>query len=189
LNTEFDNATQSWRKALEINPSANIYSNLGTSLFFSKKFTQAAKMYQQAVNLNPGNYVFRGNLADALKYDASPQQTRQHYQAALKLAQENEKINPHDPTIKASIARYSSELQLCQQATQEISALQQGQVEDPYIYYDLALVASNCGSTEEVVDYLQKTLALGYSIKLLLSDHQFAQYQQQILQMQARLNG
>lgn len=189
LNTEFDNATQSWGKALEINPSANIYSNLGTSLFFAKKFNQAAQMYQQAVNLNPGNYIFRGNLADALKYADNQQQTRQHYQAALELAQASEIINPHDPTIKASIARYSSELQLCQQATQETSALQQGLVEDPYIFYDLALVASNCGSSEEVVGYLQKILALGYSIKLLLNDHQFAQYQQQILRLQAKLNG
>lgn len=183
LNTEFDKATQSWRKALSINPSANIFSNLGTSLFFASKFTQAVDMYQQAVNLNPNKYVFRGNLADALKYAGNQQvMSAQQYKAALNLARQNETINPSDQTIKSSIARYNSELNSCQEANNQSEQLVFEQPDDPYIYYDLALVAINCSSDNDVLLYLKKSLTLGYSNKLLGKDHQFAKFKQQILE-------
>ena len=183
LNTEFDKATQSWRKALSINPSANIFSNLGTSLFFASKFTQAVEMYQQAVNLNPNKYVFRGNLADALKYAGNQQvMSAQQYKAALNLARQNETINPSDQTIKSSIARYNSELNSCQEANNQSEQLVFEQPDDPYIYYDLALVAINCSSDNDVLLYLKKSLTLGYSNKLLGKDHQFAKFKQQILE-------
>jgi tetratricopeptide (TPR) repeat protein len=182
LNTEFDNATESWGKALSINPSANIYSNLGTSLFFSSKFSRAVEMYQQAVNLSPNNYVFRGNLADAHKYAGKQQvQSKQQYKAALNLARQNEIINPSDQTIKSNIARYNSELANCQVANKQSQQLVLEQPDDPYIYYDLALVASNCSSDSDVLLFLKKTLTLGYSNKLLSKDHQFETFQQQIL--------
>jgi tetratricopeptide (TPR) repeat protein/DNA-binding winged helix-turn-helix (wHTH) protein len=181
LNTEFDKATQSWRKALSIKPSANIYSNLGTSLFFSSKFIQAVEMYQQAVNLSPNNYVFRGNLADALKYAGNQQvKSLQQYKAALNLALKNESINPSDQTIKSNIARYNSELDKCQAANNQSEQLLLEQPDDPYIYYDLALAANNCSTDSDVLLFLKKTLTLGYSNKLLSKDHQFEKFQQQI---------
>lgn len=189
LDTQFDKATQSWRKAASIKPSANIYSNMGTSLFFAKKYQQATEMYQQAVDLRPSNYMFRGNLADALKYSsAQPQKIAQQYQLALSLAQQSAAINGNDATVKASIARYHSELKNCEQATQQAKALDLSQPDDPYIYYDLALVATNCAQSIEVLANLEKALKLGYSSKLLLKDNQFSQYQNQILQMQERLS-
>jgi tetratricopeptide (TPR) repeat protein len=184
LNTEFDKATKIWRKALSINPSANIYSNLGTSLFFSSKFTQAVEMYQQAVNLSPNNHVFRANLADALKYAGNQQvMSLQQYKAALNLARQSETINPSDQTIKSNIARYNSELDNCQAANSQSEQLVLEQPDDPYIYYDLALAANNCSSDNDVLLYLKKTLKLGYSNNLLSKDHQFEKFQQQILQL------
>ena len=183
LNTEFDKATQSWRKALSIKSSANIYSNLGTSLFFASQFTQAVEMYQQAVNLSPNNYIFRGNLADALKYAGEQQvMSLQQYEAALNLARQNETINASDQTIKSNIARYHSELDNCQEANKQSEQLVLEQPDDPYIYYDLALAANNCSSDSDVLLYLNKTLTLGYPNKLLRKDHQFKKFQQQILQ-------
>jgi len=182
LNTEFDNATQTWSKALSLNPSANIYSNLGTSLFFSRKFIQAVEMYQQAVNLSPNKYVFRGNLADALKYAGNQHvMSVQQYKAALNLAQKSEIINASDQTIKSNIARYNSELDNCQAANNQSEQLVLEQPDDPYIYYDLALAANNCSTDSDVLLYLKKALTLGYSNKLLSKDHQFEKFQQQIL--------
>jgi predicted O-linked N-acetylglucosamine transferase (SPINDLY family) len=140
-------------------------------------------MYQQAVNLNPNKYVFRGNLADALKYAGNQQvMSAQQYKAALNLARQNETINPSDQTIKSSIARYNSELNSCQEANNQSEQFVFEQPDDPYIYYDLALVAINCSSDNDVLLYLKKSLTLGYSNKLLGKDHQFAKFKQQILE-------
>ncbi len=184
MDSEFDKATDSWRKALDINPSANAYSNLGTSLFYARRFTQAIDMYKQAVNLNPTDFIVKGNLADAFKYAGNLEITAsQFYQEAIYEAQKSEKINPKDITIKASIARYSSELGFCQQAKKEVDLIEQTEVNDPYIYYDFALIENNCGSANRVIMFLQKALSLGYPSKLLLNDHQFNKYRKQILQL------
>ena len=107
----------------------------------------------------------------------------QFYQEAIYEAQKSEKINPKDITIKASIARYSSELGFCQQAKKEVDLIEQTEVNDPYIYYDFALIENNCGSANRVIMFLQKALSLGYPSKLLLNDHQFNKYRKQILQL------
>jgi len=140
-------------------------------------------MYQQAVNLSPNNYIFRGNLADALKYAGDQQvMSVQQYEAALNLARQNETINSSDQTIKSSIARYNSELDNCQEANKKSEQLVLERPDDPYIYYDLAVAANNCSSDSDVLLYLKKTLTLGYPNKLLSKDHQFKKFKQQILQ-------
>jgi len=184
LDTEFDKATDSWRKAIKIRPSANVYSNLGTSLFLAKRFDEAIEMYQEAIELNPTDFIVKGNLADAFKYAGNLNNTaKAYYQEALELAKENEQINPNDITIKASIARYRSELGMCEQANSTLSLIEKTGLDDPYTFYDLALVAGNCGTTKQVITFLQKTLSSGYSARLLLSDHQFGRYHKQILEM------
>ena len=82
--------------------------------------------------------------------------------------------------MKASIARYRAELGLCEQANHSLATIEALDTEDPYIFYDLALVAGNCGTTKQVINLLEKTLSSGYSAKLLLSDHQFSRYHKQI---------
>jgi tetratricopeptide (TPR) repeat protein/DNA-binding winged helix-turn-helix (wHTH) protein/TolB-like protein len=184
MDSEFDKATDSWRKALDINPSANAYSNLGTSLFYARRFTQAIDMYKEAVNLNPTDFIVMGNLADAFKYAGNLEMTaKQFYQEAIKQASVSEEINPKDIAIRASIARYRSELGLCAQAKKEIQLIQETEVNDPYIYYDFALVENNCGSTDKLIVFLQKALSSGYPSKLLLNDHQFTKYSKQISQL------
>jgi DNA-binding winged helix-turn-helix (wHTH) protein/Tfp pilus assembly protein PilF/TolB-like protein len=190
LNTEFDKATESWKKALGISPSANIYSNLGTSLFFAKKFAQAAQMYQQAVNLNPGNFVFKGNLADALKYAGNGKlQTTPLYLEALKQARDSERVNEHDLYPRAGVARYNAELGQCDAANSGAKSILEVLPDDPYIFYDLALVAINCSTKDTVLNRVGTMLKLGYPPKLLRSDPQFIQYQQGILQLQSKQSG
>ncbi|MFT7260221.1 MAG: tetratricopeptide (TPR) repeat protein/DNA-binding winged helix-turn-helix (wHTH) protein [Glaciecola sp.] len=185
MDSEFDKATDSWRKALDISPSANAYSNLGTSLFYARRFTQAIDMYKEAVNLKPTDFIVMGNLADAFKYAGNLEMTaKQFYQEAIKQASVSQQIDPKDITIKASIARYRSELGLCAQAKKEIQLIQKTEVNDPYIYYDFALVENNCGSTDNIIMFLQKALSSGYPSKLLLSDHQFTKYRKQISRLQ-----
>jgi tetratricopeptide (TPR) repeat protein/DNA-binding winged helix-turn-helix (wHTH) protein len=177
LNTDFEKASLSWQKAVDMNPSANIYSNLGTSSFFAKHFDKAVEMYNLAVQMNPNNYVFRGNLADALKYVENQKIASQtQFKIALDLATKSAQINPNDLSTQASIARYHAELSQCVQADSIVQRIEQKSPDDPYIYYDLALIAIHCADSKQVVKHLKKMLSLGYSTKLILSDHQFTDF-------------
>jgi tetratricopeptide (TPR) repeat protein len=184
LNNDYQSAIDSWRSAAAIKPSANTFSNLGTSMFFAKQFDNAIIMYQQAVKRAPSDFLLHGNLADAMKYANNKQQDSLiAYQTALDLAIESDVINPNNATTKASIARYMSELNRCSQAQELVQVLEYEGVNDPYIHYDLALIANNCGSQTEVVVYLTEALNQGYPGNLLLDDHQFARYHTQIQRM------
>jgi DNA-binding winged helix-turn-helix (wHTH) protein/TolB-like protein/Tfp pilus assembly protein PilF len=186
LNSEFNKATEGWLSALAIKSSANLYSNLGTSLFFSKKFAEAAEMYRQAVAFNKGDFVLKGNLGDALKYVKNQQEnSKKLFLEAFEQAKELEKVNPNDLSIKANLARYSSELNQCQQAQPYIQEILTSNPEEPYIFYDLALTANNCGDQASTIEFLKKTLTLGYPKKLLSKDHQFKAYLPYIQKWQA----
>lgn len=138
-------------------------------------------MYRQAVELNPSQFLLRGNYADAMKFAKKDMsEVIQQYQMALEQALESEKINARDLTIKASIARYRSELAQCEQANVQARKIMQFEPDDPYIYYDLALIANNCDSRSEVLKRIGLMLGNGYSLKLLLADPQFLRFRKEI---------
>jgi DNA-binding winged helix-turn-helix (wHTH) protein/tetratricopeptide (TPR) repeat protein len=185
LNLEFEKATASWRKALAIKPSEQTFSNLGTSLFYSLDFEQAAAMYEQALQINSSDFLFKANLADAMKYIPSKKaRAKQLFAETLQQAQDVERVNPQDLEIKANIARYYTELAQCSNAKAYSEDVLRSNSHNPYIYYNLALAANNCGDRTEVIKMLKQTLLFGYPEKLLAQDHQFEAYKKQILQLQ-----
>ncbi len=62
---QFDDANQALSRSITILPSGEAYTNLGTALFSSGKYKQAAAAYLKAVDLNPGRYELWRNLGDA----------------------------------------------------------------------------------------------------------------------------
>jgi hypothetical protein len=87
------------------------------------------------------------------------------------------------------VARYNAELGQCDAANSGAKSILEVLPDDPYIFYDLALVAINCSTKDTVLNRVGTMLKLGYPPKLLRSDPQFIQYQQGILQLQSKQSG
>jgi DNA-binding winged helix-turn-helix (wHTH) protein/Flp pilus assembly protein TadD/TolB-like protein len=173
LNDELDKASDAWQHSLSISPNAITYSNLGTAFFFQKQFTLATKNYLLATKLTPFDPTLWGNLADAQKFSGDIKNARLSYTKALGLAKEQLKVNPNQETMQASLARYQSELLQCDSALNSIETLRTSQSNDPYIYYDTAIVALNCGQKSLAQTLINTALTLGYPRKILARDIQF----------------
>ncbi len=176
LSTNFEQAHIAWSKALAIKPSSTALSNIGTSLFFMHKFEEAIIVYKQALDVNELDNVTWANLADAYKYANDAKQAHESYLEALKLAKKQEQVNPNNIHLQAQIGRYYSELDQCESANSYKDMLVNKTITDPYVFYDLSLVAINCKQLLQAEGFIKKSIELGYDKSFLLPDPQFAQF-------------
>lgn len=173
----FEQANIAWSKSLAIKPTSVTYSNLGTVLFFMQHFENAAEMYLQSAEISPLDPTLWGNLGDALKYSKNQSENaRSAYKKGLELAKKNAVINEKNPNLQAQISRYYSELAQCSDAKRHQNIVLNNNLQDPYIYYDLAIVSINCFNEDNLKLFIEKAVSLGYPIKLLLADPQFYDY-------------
>ncbi len=173
----FEQANIAWSKSLAIEPTSVVFMNLGSVLFFMKRFENAAEMYLQSAELSPLSPTVWGNLGDAFKYSKNKAQSaKSAYEKGLNLAKKNAVINDKNPSLQAQISRYYSELNQCEQAKAHQGKVLKSNVQDPYIYYDLAIVAINCFDVNDMKSFIEKAIVLGYPAKLLLADPQFYNY-------------
>ncbi|MBA6392237.1 winged helix-turn-helix domain-containing protein [Colwellia sp. BRX10-3] len=173
----FEQANIAWSKSLAIEPTSVVFMNLGSVLFFMKRFENAAEMYLQSAELSPLSPTVWGNLGDAFKYSKNKAQSaKSAYEKGLNLAKKNAVINDKNPSFQAQISRYYSELNQCEQAKAHQGKVLKNNVQDPYIYYDLAIVAINCFDVNDTKLFIEKAIVLGYPAKLLLADPQFYDY-------------
>lgn len=179
LSLNFEQANIAWSKSLAIKPTSLTFANLGTVLFFMQRFENAAEMYLQSAELSPLDHVLWGNLGDAYKYSHNQEQSaKTAYEKALALAKKNAIINDKTPSLQAQISRYYSELAQCQQARKHQEIALKNNLQDPYIYYDLAIVAINCLDDSSLKLFIEKAITLSYPVKLLLADPQFYDYKE-----------
>ena len=108
---EDDQAEAALRRSLEIEPNESALSNLGTALYRKGDYAGAADMYRRAIELNPGNFLYLGNLGDAI--DADPRtaaQARGSYAQAAVLAQRYVDTTPDDALALAALGWYRAQL-------------------------------------------------------------------------------
>lgn len=187
MTLDFEKANIAWSKSLAIEPTSDTYANLGTVLFFMNNYDNAAEMYRQSVELSPLETTVWGNLGDALKYTKNNQaQASSAYRKALALAENNAQINSKDLSLQAQISRYYSELSDCETAIKNQQNVLSENAQDPYVFYDLAIVSINCSDRTTMETLVKKSITLGYPYELLLADPQFNDYKEWLMQLSSR---
>ena len=184
MANDMPHARQAWQQALAIQPSAPTYSNLASVAFYEHDFVTAAALYRHAIELRPENVSLVANWADSLKFvNGQQENARLAYQEALQLARNSLMVNPNDNYMHVASARYLAELDQCDSA-REITLPRMAKFPaDPYIFYELALIASHCGQANEVQAMLQKAISLGYPAETLRQDPQFSAFTSNIEQL------
>ena len=180
LNNQMSQASNAWQRSLDINPSANIYSNLATAFFFDRRFEDALKNYQHALKLKPADPILWANYGDSQKYAGLSNDSKISYEKAIQLVSEKLLVNPKDLDAIASQSRYYSELDACDLAMNKVRQVEAKQSLDPYVYYSLSLTAINCHQLQLAQKYLDQAINLGYSKDLILMDIQFDSLKSQL---------
>jgi serine/threonine-protein kinase len=158
----YSEAIEPLKKSIVIRSSYSAYVNLGTAYFGLNQFADAVAAYEEAIKLNPRQYVTWGNLADARYYSGAKNEALPAYHKAVELASEELQVNPHDPDVLSSIATYYSVLGDRDHALLYLGqALQYGH-NDKDILLDAASVYNNLSEAGLAVEWLGKTVQAGY---------------------------
>jgi eukaryotic-like serine/threonine-protein kinase len=159
----FLEAIEPLKKSLALRPSYGGYTNLGTSYVGLHRMKEAATAYQEAVKLDPKQYVTWGNLGVAQYYGGSRQEALQSYRTAADLAAAELKVNSHDVDVLSDLAQYQSMLGDREQALMYLGkALQYGHSEKELLA-SAAQVYNQLGETGLALEWVTKAIQAGYS--------------------------
>lgn len=160
----YQDAIEPLKKSLMIRQSYAGYVNLGTAYLGLDRFADAATAYQEAIKLNPNQYVTWGDLGLAQKYLGKKSEAQAANRRAVELARGDLKVNPNDPDVLSSLANYYSELGDRQNALLYLGqSLRRGN-NNQDILLDAATVYNNLGEPGLAVEWLRKTAQAGYPV-------------------------
>lgn len=122
LNTgKIEPAAAALERSLAIDPGAGALSNFGTLRYEQRRYSAAAELYRRAAELDPGDFRFWGNLADALAATpATAKQAREPYRHAAQMAVDYVAVKHDDAQALALLAWYQANLGQTEIAVQRL---------------------------------------------------------------------
>ena len=160
----YSEAIKSLQNSINIRPTEDALSNLGTAFYSLRQFDDAARTYGEATKLNDKNYVIWGNLGDSFYYSGRRAEASQSYKKAVSLAERRLEVNSRDPSVLSDLSGYYAMLGEHQEALSALGkALQLSNKKDPDILFEAALIHNQFGETSQALEWLQKALSLGFS--------------------------
>jgi tetratricopeptide (TPR) repeat protein/TolB-like protein/tRNA A-37 threonylcarbamoyl transferase component Bud32 len=168
LQGRYADAIRVFRRAAAIRPSDDVYSNLGTSYFYLRRYKEATENYQQALKLNDHSYLDWGNLGDAYYWSGEDKsKAADAFQKAISLVTKDLKVNPHNASVLGYLAYYQA---MQGQRKPALDALQEAlrlSPKDPELLFNAGLTYKQLGEPGQAVQELKAALAAGYSPPLI----------------------
>jgi tetratricopeptide (TPR) repeat protein/class 3 adenylate cyclase len=102
----YDEAIAETQKAIELQPAADLYSNLGLALLYLKRYPEAVAALEKSAKTHPNDEVVVGNLADGYLWSGQREKAKATYKKAISLAIADLGVNPKDTSVLGDLALY-----------------------------------------------------------------------------------
>lgn len=150
------------RKSLAIQPSYRAYANLATIYFFETRYSESARMFEKALQLNDHDGRVWRNLADAYYWSVTERaKAPSAYQHGAELLTAQLKINPEDPTLLVELALCQSMLGKSAEAVQLMSRARQRSASDPEVLFRSAEIYEQSGDHTAALEWLAQAVRKG----------------------------
>jgi serine/threonine-protein kinase len=171
----YDEAAVALRRSLEIRPNAPGYSNLGVAYYLTGRFTDAVTAFQEAADLQRGNYQVWYNLGDAYRWAPGMRaQSADAYARAIELAEKELVTIPGDASAMRVIARARAKRGDIAGARAMLARVQRALPDDPDTVFAAATIANVAGEPERALALLRSAAAKGYPDDWIARDPEFA---------------
>jgi serine/threonine-protein kinase len=162
-----EDAAASLQKALEIEPSAVAYNNLGTLRFFQGHYVDAVTAFDKAVRMNASKYLYWGNLGDAYRWaPGARSKAPEAYSHAIQLAQAE---ISKDKDAPGRIALYMAKSGDTAGALRSIESIPRKDW-DGAMYFRAAVINELAGRRDAALTSLQAALNGGYASSEINND-------------------
>jgi tetratricopeptide (TPR) repeat protein len=149
-------------RSIALRRTAEALSNLGTTYFQLKRYADAAKILDEAVQVDEHNYEVWGNLGDA--YYWAPglrEKAGSAYERASSLAQAALGVNPRDANALGYLAEYQAMLGKREEAMKNLEKCLRLNPGDPNLMMNAAIVYNKFGKEEKALGWMEKAVAGG----------------------------
>jgi eukaryotic-like serine/threonine-protein kinase len=166
-----DEALRVLQQGLQIRPSAVLYSNLGSALFFRGDYVGAAAAYENAVSPTrggSGNYLYWANLGDALLWLPGRERQAMHaYDRARQLLEPQLARSPDDTASVSRMSLYSARVGDAPRAIALASHALGLAPRDPMVQFRAGLAYELLGKRALALDAINAARRLGYPDNLV----------------------
>jgi len=151
-------------KAVEMTPSANAYSNLGSVYLSLRQFEQASTAFEKAYASNPRSIRACGNLARAYYWTPGRcDEARKLLEQAIRLGQEALAVNPTDAGADILLAYYHAMLGRKTEALAHLGKALRAEPNNGEFLFWAGVVHNRFGDRVTALASLEQAAALGYS--------------------------
>jgi tetratricopeptide (TPR) repeat protein len=173
MKSEYAEAASVLQRALELEPDASTWTNLGTARFFQGRFGDAVKAMEKATELNPKNYLYWGNLGDAYRWAPGEQaKAAGAYARAIQLARDSLAVDPGDKVTRSRLAVYLGKSGDMTAALAEIGKLKGNT--NPGVLFKIAIVQELAHHRAQALDALERAIKGGYSMHEITNEPELA---------------
>jgi len=158
------------QRSLALEPNYAAYSNLGYLYYVERRYSEAAEMYEQAVQLNSSDHNVWANLASA--YSWQPEQKHRAvgaYRRAIEEAEKSRSVNPGDPLILSSLAQYYAQVGDTVRARDFVNESVRMDRENTEVMVRCAFALETIGERDAAIVLAKRVLDLGYPASELQS--------------------
>ncbi len=152
-----------FERSIQIRPSPDAYSNLGTAYFRVRRFADAARNYREAIKYNESTYYLWGNLGDSYHFNSQPEEAKKAYSKSLDLALPQLQVNPNDASLTGDVAALYAAVGDHDNALKYLDRSLELGHGDKDILFNAATVYNALGETGVAMEWLRKALSAGYS--------------------------
>ena len=160
-------AEQMLSRSVQLKPSAAAYSNLGSLLYYQRRYAEAAELYRKATGLSPDDERFWGNLADALTWSGRKDEAGPAYRAAIARVDRQLAIDRDSPSLLARRAMYLVAIGERRRALDDVKAALRSGTKNAQVHFRTGLVYEQCGMRGRALDELRLALDNGYAMQEL----------------------
>jgi tetratricopeptide (TPR) repeat protein len=152
------------KRSITIRPSGTGFTDLGNAYFYLRRYDEATRAYEQAVNLDQANVLLWWNLGDGYYWTPGKHaQAVEAYQRAISLARGNLRVNPKDSYALGIMAICDAMLGEKRSALESLRKGLDLTPADPEMLFKAALLYNHFGDAPQALIWLGKALAKGFS--------------------------
>jgi serine/threonine-protein kinase len=159
-----------FEQSLELEATFSAASNLGTILYYEGLYSEAAKAYETALEMNDSYYYLWGNLAVAYYYAPDMREKSfPAYEKAIETALAELEVNPNDSDVMISLGGYHARLGNEQQSLEYIRKALGLAPQNATILYLAGAAFETLDDRDQAIIHISKAIQGGYPLSEIIS--------------------
>lgn len=160
----YEDSASTLQRAIEIQPSGQLFTNLGTLRFFQGRYNDAIAPFEKAVELSPNRFAYWGNLADAYRWSpGNKPRARATYERAIQLLKDQLAAKSDDLDLRSRLALYQAKAGETEAARAFLSGFDRAASTPAVVLFRLAVASDVIGERGGALSLLEHALRAGYA--------------------------